>query len=333
MFHRMIRCVIYRVSRYCRCFGLFVFPIVFWIFTANPLQAQIDSLGTPDAESMQFLQNYFSDDDSMNWNGPLFYANNPLSDNGPEPFILLPKGFIYSTYLADPLEPRAGTQWGYEQDDGWLWDSTLGGRVGLIRWGPEDFPAGVQLDILGAAKLRMDPQEDMDVRSVDYRVDVPLTWGEGPHRFKLGYSHISSHLGDEFLLKNPGFDRLNYLRDSLVFGYSFYPQPSLRLYGEAEYGFNTSVATPWHFKFGADYAPAFPTGTQGAPFAAFNVNLREEVDYSGGFAAQAGWAWRGSNSGSGLLRTGLFYYNGKSPQFSFYDTSEQQLGLGMWYDY
>ena len=176
-------------------------------------------------------------------------------------FVLLPEGFIYPTYLGNPHEPRLGAMWVEEEDDGTLFDSTLGGRLGLIRWGPRDRPEGVQLDVLAAAKLRLDPEDELDVRSVDFRVDIPLTWENGPHRYKFGYSHISSHLGDEFLLKNPGFNRLNYFRDSLVLGYSYYARPDIRLYGEAAYAFWREVAGPWRFTFGVDYAPHGPRGS------------------------------------------------------------------------
>jgi hypothetical protein len=27
------------------------------------------------------------------------------------------------------------------------------------------------------------------------------------------------------------------------------------------------------------------------------------------------------------------YFNGKSPQFEFFDQSEQRLGFGLWYDF
>ncbi|NIL96082.1 MAG: DUF1207 domain-containing protein, partial [Planctomycetales bacterium] len=47
---------------------------------------------------------------------------------------------------------------------------------------------------------------------------------------------------------------------------------------------------------------------------------------------QAGWAWRGSGTGS-LFRAGLQYYNGKSSQFQFFNESEQQTGFALWYDY
>ena len=33
-----------------------------------------------------------------------------------------------------------------------------------------------------------------------------------------------------------------------------------------------------------------------------------------------------------MLRTGLFYYNGESNQFSFFDEHEEQIGFGVWYD-
>ena len=45
----------------------------------------------------------------------------------------------------------------------------------------------------------------------------------------------------------------------------------------------------------------------------------------------AGWLWRGQSGR--IMRTGLHYYNGKSNQFEFYDRFEQQVGVGLWYDY
>ena len=33
---------------------------------------------------------------------------------------------------------------------------------------------------------------------------------------KLAYYHISAHIGDEFLERNPTFERVNYVRDAAV---------------------------------------------------------------------------------------------------------------------
>jgi hypothetical protein len=183
----------------------------------------------------------------------------------------------------------------------------------------------------GSAQVRLDPDENLDLRSVDYRVGAPLTYAYGRHRLKLGYYHLCSHLGDEFLAAHPSFHHLNFVRDALTLGYAYYVTENLRLYGEMGYAFNDDVSKEWEFQFGLDYSPARPTGIRGAPFFAVNGHIREELNYSGNFVLQAGWAWRGQTSH--LLRTGFHYYNGLSDQYSFYRNFEQQIGGGMWYDF
>ncbi len=255
----------------------------------------------------------------------------------PEPWHLqvLPDGLIYRSYLAGVKESRFQSIWFHDKDQGWLWDATLGGRVGILRYGNSDsnWPEGWQLDIEGAAFPRLDPEEEYDVVSADFRFGIPLTYGEGPYQTKFAYYHLSSHLGDEFLIKNPLFPRINYVRDSFVWGHSYYWTNDLRLYGELEYSFNTDGgAEPLACQFGVDYSPAYPTGLRGAPFAAWNAYLREEFDFGGHFVAQVGWQWRGGCTNK-LFRMGFHYLNGKSPQWEFFNQFEEQLGFGLWYDY
>lgn len=247
---------------------------------------------------------------------------------------VLPDGLIYKSPLAATKESRLSTQFFNVDGDGLLWDSTLGGRVGILRYGTDDaaWPQGWQWDLEGSGQVRLDPDEERDVRSVDFRAGTGLTYGYGRHRLRLGYYHISSHLGDEFVIKNPGFPRLNYVRDAMNLGYSYYWTDNLRLYADTSWAFYGDYTGNWHFQFGVDYAPARPTGLRGAPFFAINGDIREELDYSGNLVVQAGWAWRGDRS-SHLLRSGLHYYNGMSNQFSFYRDFEQQIGGGIWYDY
>jgi hypothetical protein len=242
----------------------------------------------------------------------------------------MPKGLIFRGYMAGQKEPNFRSVWNHEKDNGWIWDITLGGRVGILRYGTSGDvrPEGWQIDIEGAGQPRLDIEEDRDVDSADFRFGVPITYGTEWHQFKLAYYHLSSHLGDEFLLKHMGFNRLNYSRDVLVFAYSINPTPKLRFYAEAGWAFFRDVAGPWEFQFGAEYAPADATGIRGAPFVALNGHLREEVNFGGGFTVQAGWAWRGSPT-SGMFQ----YYNGKDEQFSFYNESVSKAGMALWYDY
>jgi hypothetical protein len=261
-------------------------------------------------------------------------ATSPLTPRDDWSWQILPDGIPYKAYLANPKESRLGTQVFNLKDDGTVWDSTLGGRVGLLRFGTNDpsWPQGWQFDAEGSAQVRLDPDENLDLRSVDYRVGAPLTYAYGRHRLKLGYYHLCSHLGDEFLAAHPTFHHLNFVRDVLALGYAYYVTENLRLYSELGWAFHDDVSKEWEFEFGLDYSPARPTGVRGAPFFALHGHLREELNYSGNLVLQTGWAWRGDRS-SHLLRLGFHYYNGLSDQYSFYRNFEQQIGGGLWYDY
>ncbi len=247
---------------------------------------------------------------------------------------LLPNDLIYKSYLAGIKEPRSGTVITNIENDGWVWEGIMGARVGLLRYGDHDplLPQGFQIDAEGAASVRLDVDQDVDVRATDYRVGVPFTYGCGNHQWKLAYYHMSSHLGDEFVLRNVGYPRMNWSRDALVLGYSIYMTETLRLYAEAGWAFRSDVNEPWEFQFGADWAPTSATGFRGAPFFAVNTHLRQEVDFGGNLTVVTGWSWM-SDRDRHLLRLGVQYYNGRSSQYSFYSRFEETFGCGIWYDF
>ena len=248
---------------------------------------------------------------------------------------LLPDGLLYSSYLAGPRESRIGGVWFANSDGPDVNDVTLGGRVGILRSGTDNpqWPEGWQLDLEGAAFPRLNLDENLDVDATDFRFGVPLSWRRGQWQAKFSYYHLSSHVGDEFIERNAGFQRINFSRNALVLGVGYFATPDLRLYAEADYGFWTDGGSdPWLFQFGFDYAPSQPTGMQGAPFVAANGFLREEVDFGGTFTLMAGWAWRADRSGH-LLRYGLQYSDGYTTQLAFEQESEQLVGVGVWYDF
>ena len=176
-----------------------------------------------------------------------------------------PRGFVYDTYWASAAEPRLATHLIDVRHDGTFLDSHIGGRFGILRYGPKDRPEGFQIDLLGGAKLRQN-WGDLDVLATDFRYDLIGTYGMGPHRFKLGFYHVSAHAGDEFLLENPGFERLNFFRDVLVAGYSYYPIPQARLYAEMGWAMDHEISEPWEFQFGIDLGPNGCTGVRGHRF-------------------------------------------------------------------
>ena len=185
---------------------------------------------------------------------------------------------------------------------------------------------------MGPRSPRLDLKNQQDLDSCDYVFGLPLTYGDERLQFKFGYAHLSSHLGDEFIENNPGFDRVNYVRDSLVFGTSYYPIPAWRVYGEVGWCFHPDGgAGPWESQFGTELSRPGPTGNHSTPFVAINARVRQDEDVVGDINFQAGWLRRGILGQT--FRWGFDYYNGKSSQSQFYSDYEQQVGMGLWYDF
>jgi hypothetical protein len=268
---------------------------------------------------------------------------------------MFPDGFIYPTYLA-AVQNRLDCVWNYDKDLDWIWDITLGGRAPLFRYGNRSalYPEGWQLDLDGSVHLRLHLRESMDMEANDFRFGFPLSYGTKIWQFRTGYYHVSSHMGDERMIRHyPNGDptlpdktsgmgtrqdssyRVNFYREAWLLSYAFRPTPNTRLYAEADYAFMQGVLTkPWHFQFGAEYSPLFPTarGEWGTPFAAINVRLMEEHDFDGNLTLQTGWQWRGARNQ--LFRVGVQYFTGVSDQYEFIATKrEHKVGIGVWYDF
>ena len=247
---------------------------------------------------------------------------------------VLPAGVIYHSYLAGTKEPRFASQFEYIRGQGWNWDTVLGGRVALIRYGTEDssHPQGWEFDMAGATFPRLNLERAEQVTSNDYNISAPLTYGYGNYQMKFSYYHICSHLGDWYLVDNPNVSPDKYVRNAFQWGHSYYWTDDLRLYGEAGWAFACNGgAEPWEFQFGIEYSPARPTGFRPVPFFAINSDLRQELNFGGNVCVETGYQWRGPTNH--LFRIGLQYFAGKSDQYEFYDQYEERVGMGLWFDY
>lgn len=248
---------------------------------------------------------------------------------------LMPSGLMYRSYLAGEKEPRIANVWNKDAAGRDVMESTLGARVGLLRYGTVGAyrPQGWQFDLEGAALTRVLPgTNSTELEAVDYRVGLLSTWSEGPWHVKAGYYHLSSHLGDEFVLADPLYPRLNYVRDSLITGVTYELTDDWQTYGEIAYALGKEDgAEPLEFQYGIQYSPmAF--GFRGAPFAALNGHTRQDFGYITSITFQAGWQWRGSES-QRLFRVGMQYYDGPALQWSFAGKNETLIGGGMWFDF
>jgi hypothetical protein len=262
----------------------------------------------------------------------------PLPTHSPLYWQLLPKSLLYPSYLASPNESRFAGVWNYDKDRDWMWDISLGGRAGLLRYGTDDkhgLPEGFQFDIEGNAHLRLDIEHERDVDAVDFRFGAPLTYRSGNWQFRTGYYHVSSHLGDERMLRLPEEHRVNYVREAWILSCAYNVYPYGKLYAEADYSFWLGEKTrPWHFLFGAEITPKFKSSWKGSPFAAVNVMLLQEHNYDGNITAQLGWQWGEAGWGKPAFRIGVQYFGGVSEQYEhIHRFREHKIGLGIWYDF
>ena len=250
------------------------------------------------------------------------------------PTQVLPDGLLYRSYLAGVKEPRLASQWVSERGQGGIWDITLGGRVGILRYGTQGpfHPQGWQLDIEGAAMPRLDFGDDTELTACDYRFGFPLTYARGNHQTKFGYYHLSSHLGDEYMLRYPDFNRINYSRDALVLGHSIYlteDVPRLRRSG----GRVRHVR-----RRGAGRASVRRrVRPRAADRPAARAVLRRQRPPPPGRRLRR---QRDGSKRPGLARRDRppvprrhACYVGKSDQYEFYDQYESKVGLGVWYDF
>lgn len=167
---------------------------------------------------------------------------------------------MYRSYLAGEKEPRI--QWTSLYDTRSrrkISETALGGRAGLLRYGTYGSvnPQGFQWDVEGAAFARVLPDEPSTMlEAADFRVGTIATWRHQRMAVKAGYYHISSHLGDEFLLANLLYPRINYVRDSLIAGVTYDLTQAWQVYGEIGNALGyEGGALPLELQFGTQYTP------------------------------------------------------------------------------
>lgn len=268
---------------------------------------------------------------------PMAFAASGAPPKSPQfwQWRLLPDNVIWQSYWAGVHEPRiSGVVFHNAPNNTNYIDVTLGGRASVLRYGSDggDRPEGAELQIEGAAFPRLNLDANWDMDAADFRFGVPLVYGREKWQTKFAFYHLSSHMGDEYAIREHALDeRINFSRDVLTLAFSYFPLPAWRWYAEAGWAFHYDESKPWEFQFGVDVAQPGPTGAIGAPFFAVNGHIREELDYGGNLVAQIGWFWRGNSTK--VLRTGFHYFNGKSNQFEFFRNFEEQIGAGLWYEF
>ena len=225
--------------------------------------------------------------------------------SSPYVWQVLPDGLIYKSYLAGLKEARMGTQAFYERDEGWKWDITLGGRVGILRYGTPDVvnPEGWQIRRRrgGVSAARSGagngPRRGRLSRRPANHVGLRPVAGEAgvlSPQLALRRRVSAADRDDDAIQLQPrcGRARSGVLPDR--------GRATVRGGGLGRDSHRRRRAVGVSIRRRVQ-----PGGTdrfRGRLFSPSAAHLRQEIDFSGNLVVQTGWQWRGL--GGELLRRG-----------------------------
>lgn len=158
-----------------------------------------------------------------------------LSEEGEIDSEWFPPDDLFRPLLADPKQPQffalwQSTQSRFERTNANIGSVGIGENFGFYtrRKGCN----GWQISLLTGIFAQFDlDSSNAALINVDFNVGVPLTWRHGNWSARLRFYHQSSHIGDEFLGANPGFQSIGLQYEEVDMIVSYDVQRWLRLYG------------------------------------------------------------------------------------------------------
>jgi hypothetical protein len=247
--------------------------------------------------------------------------------------LFLPRGHLFQALLADPRWPRFAVSYQHFFDDAELDDVAavnLGGEFPIVRWdGPAD--GRMQLGIQGGIFSIFDLNADsFDLVNADYRIGLPLTYERGRLSMLARLFHQSSHLGDEFLLRNR-VERINLSYEAVDLLASYRAWKWMRLYGGGGYLFHQdpSDLQPWWAQTGTEFTWPKLLGGFLRPVAAVDLQFHDENDYSTDLSVRTGVQLESPRLVSQRMYLLLEYYDGRNPNGQFFERAVEYTGIGL----
>ncbi len=275
--------------------------------------------------------------DLPSWSPPADATVVAMAAEDEEGIELLPSGTLFDPLIADPRWAHFSAAYQYFIDDEEIESAaavSFGETFGLLG-GPAPFEGRWQLDFQAAVFGLFDlDAESKDLINADYWVGLPISYRSKNERFAamVRFFHQSSHLGDEFLLRDRvGRVNLSYEAADLKLSYNI--GHGLRVYGGLGYLLNVEPADidPFSTQAGVEYLAPFTLGggpLRLRPVAAADLQNREESDFSSDVSLRAGVQFESTGKISQRVQLLVEYFNGRNPNGQFYARSLEYLGLG-----
>lgn len=146
---------------------------------------------------------------------------------------------LFRPFMADPRQVTYSVGWRFD-DNAFtrnIVDVSYADTCALYRWcNVWPWHGDLQIEVEGALWAIFAPcHESAPLINADYYVGIPITYAIDCWQFRLRGYHISSHIGDEYLLNHPDFDRKNPSAEYIDFFISHDLTDEIRIYGGIGY--------------------------------------------------------------------------------------------------
>ncbi|SCA63243.1 Uncharacterized protein SCG7109_AK_00210 [Chlamydiales bacterium SCGC AG-110-M15] len=277
----------------------------------------------------------------------VYYVRNMIPSIKGEWLPEFPKYF--KPFLADPrnLSFSFGLRFHDDVLGKTMSTASFGNEFPILKWN-DVWTEGSELQLgIGAGAwsvFDLNPSDDGDIVELintDYYIGMPFTYTLGNIAYRFRLYHVSTHIGDEYIIANPTFERLNPSHEAADFFASWHPDDSLRLYGGLGRFLSTDSSFrqhPFYIEYGAEWRmfgrklPYFKLLEQ--PFFAFHVRHMEDLhwQYDGTFRLGSEWSPI-KRPNSYKMRVYLEYHDGFSVEGQFSKQKSKYMGLGISFGY
>lgn len=264
--------------------------------------------------------------------GPSNSLNEAQRDN-----MLLPEDKIFTPLIADLKWPRFATSLHLYQDDAEVdvvGAVALGETLPLIRWKTEGewiWQLGLQGGIFAIFDLE---SATNDLINTDFYASIPLSFRKGSWSGIFRLEHQSSHLGDEYLLRNR-VERINLSYETLdaVLSYEFLDE--WRVYGGGGYIVHTATDLKrGEAQYGMEWRQkGNPLKNFLTPFVGLDLQQIQETQWDLDVSFKAGFSLHSRQARSYIWKVFYQYYNGHSPNGQFFNRTIEYHGLGLQVDF
>lgn len=190
--------------------------------------------------------------------------------------------------------------------------------------GPE-FQVGVD----GGIFLMLLGRDNFPMQVGDFQVGLPVDYRTGALGLRVRYGHLSSHLGDDYINRNPSLPRGRASRDEIELLAS-YDCGGARVYGGGVYAFHIVPRSGREGLRGGIELETPPIGgghVRG--FLAADLSARSENGFAPNEAVELGLSL-GTDAGR-ALRLALTFFDGHAPFRQFFRERARWFGVGVFY--